>query len=513
MGHTDIPLEPLVYSVSRGESRGHSCTRYAAWLTIAAALLLIVTLPLVTWLPGTTWHDQQRIGQVLALTLTVLGIALLVGTGVIRPAPLLDRARRRLVALVIAGAILSTFVAHDPQWAFTEVALGLSCLGLAWVVATLRRCCGVLVDRLLLAALAMTCAGLLVRFVVAYVAAICGEVRVLNAWLLLDGFSNPRFYGQFLTLALPLLVTSLLATGELRRYTWIAVVLTVLAWTVAIASGTRGTWLGLACAAVMLAFIGRVGRRWAMLQAAAACAGATLFWLMLTVVPDALGMVVTHHATSRMSMSLSGREIIWSQAIAEALRHPLLGIGPMQLAGLPNGVAAHPHQAWLQWAAELGVPSALLVSTLVGYGAFRLVPVLRALATSRQEQDVLRLCLTGSMVAALSQAMVDGVLVMPYSQLWLALLAGWLVGLQPPFASQAFVARSTPQAVPWPALSAWLAIFTASVVMLNFVVVRDYSHLAQREKTFACTFGIHSQPRFWAQGVIDRSLAQQKCHP
>lgn len=241
--------------------------------------------------------------------------------------------------------------------------------------------------------------------VAAYLAAVLGEDRIFDAWLLVDGFSNPRFYGQFLTLALPMLAAPLLMQGGTRRYAPMAGLLIVLMWTAAITSGTRGTWLGMACAALVLVCVGPVGRRWVALQGVGAIAGVGLFWLALTVVPDWLGASVSHHAASKLSTpALSGREIIWRRIIEAALSHPLLGIGPMQLANLPNGVAAHPHQAWLQWAAELGLPSALLVTWLVLRGARALFPVLRARAGSTREQDVLRLCLAGSVVAALAQS-------------------------------------------------------------------------------------------------------------
>lgn len=91
-----------------------------------------------------------------------------------------------------------------------------------------------------------------------------------------------------------------------------------------------------------------------MLHVAAACVGVVLTWIMTTVIPTVLDMSVAHHAASKLTTSLSLRDIIWTQAIKEALSHPLLGIGPMQLADLPNGVAAHPHQAGysgqLNWA-------------------------------------------------------------------------------------------------------------------------------------------------------------------
>lgn len=483
----------------------HRCGAFLAhWIPsvlLVAVLVLVSTLPLVNWLQDASWHDQQRVGQVLALLLAVCGAALAIGPGDLRPTPLLDKAGRRLIALVVAAAIVSAVFARQSLWALTEVALGLGCLGLAWIVANLRRRHGTVADHVLLATLFFTCAGLMARFVAAYLAGLLGDERVLNAWLLVDGFSNPRFYGQFLTLALPLLVAPLLSRGHLRRYALIAGALTLLAWTAAITSGTRGTWLGLACAAVILACISPNGRRWALLQAAAAATGAVLFWLSLTVIPDVLGMSVAHHAVSRFSSSLSGREIIWSQAIEVALRHPLLGIGPMQLADLPNGVAAHPHQAWLQWAAEFGLPSVLLVTWLVVRGASRLFPELRMRTRSEKEQDILRLCLTGSVVGALTQSMVDGVLVMPYSQLWLTLLTGWLIGLQPPTAPYG-VLRSASSSPPSRALFLGLAGFAAAVLVLCFVVVRDYPSLRQREEVFAMTLGGNFQPRFWAQGII-----------
>ncbi|MDP0977746.1 hypothetical protein, partial [Klebsiella pneumoniae] len=51
----------------------------------------------------------------------------------------------------------------------------------------------------------------------------------------------------------------------------------------------------------------------------------------------------------------------------------------------------------------------------------------RMLSTERA--DLLRLCLLAALIAALVQSMVDGVIVMPNSQVWLALVVGWLMAL------------------------------------------------------------------------------------
>jgi len=508
---TSSSLSTSLSALAPDRVHAWAASRRLASLLMFAALALVATLPLVAWLKDATWHDQQRVGQTIAMALSVVSATIAFGPGRLQPPPLLNSARRQLLAVLIAAGFVSACLAHESLWGFVELALWVGSLGVAWVVATMRRLHGAAVDRILMVVLFFTCAGLMARFVAAYLAAIIGGGSSLNAWLLVDGFSNPRFYGQFLTLALPLLLVPLLVSGDLRRHAAVAGVLVVFAWTAAIASGTRGTWLGLALAAVFLSWIGKAGRRWAGLQIAAAVAGVALFWIALTVVPDVLGIRIEHHAASRVNASLSQRDIIWRQAIEVAIQNPLLGIGPMQLADLPNGVAAHPHQAWLQWAAELGVPSALLVTWLVLCGGRTLMPVLRARAKSTQEPDVLRLCLTGAIVGALTQSMVDGVLVMPYSQLWVALLGGWLIGLQPQAAPSNSAASAT-RAASRRLLSLWLAAVGASVVMLSIVVVRDYPHLAEREEAFATTFGGHFQPRFWAQGVIARTLHEANPH-
>lgn len=356
------------------------------------------------------------------------------------------------------------------------------------------------IDHILLATLFFTCAGLTARFLVTYVAALFSGDSTFNSWLLLDGFSNPRFYGQFLTLALPLLVAPLLTRGPLRRYAPAACVLAVLVWLIAITSGTRGTWLGLGVAAAVMIWLGAASRRWVVWQCAVAAAALTLFVIFIVALPTALGMQLENSAVGRLTTSLSERGPLWQAAIDAIVHHPLLGIGPMQFAALPGLNAAHPHQAWLQWAAEWGLPSALVVTWLVLWGALCVLRVLRARPNSREESDVLRVCLAGALVASLTQAMVDGVIVMPYTQLWLALLAGWLAGLHPVQPADAKTGAAVKPKVLtylWP-LAAWIA-----VGLLLFVVVRDYPNLAQHEQATALEAGSsYYKPRFWLQGVI-----------
>lgn len=76
-----------------------------------------------------------------------------------------------------------------------------------------------------------------------------------------------------------------------------------------------------------------------------------------------------------------------------------------------------------------GDSSTLCVAGLALYGLGTTAVLLRKRALSMESVDLMRLCLFASLVGALAQAMVDGVIVMPYSQLWLAIIVGWLLAL------------------------------------------------------------------------------------
>lgn len=61
----------------------------------------------------------------------------------------------------------------------------------------------------------------------------------------------------------------------------------------------------------------------------------------------------------------------WRKCLRAAWQHPVLGIGPMHYAWPPFDFmkAAHPHNAFLQWLAEWGVPSTAIMSGLAICGS------------------------------------------------------------------------------------------------------------------------------------------------
>ncbi len=436
-------------------------------------------------------HDSQRIFQIASI------LGLLMATVLSSPVGhkllYLRHARIVIITLVVL-AFGSVSLANQPTWGAAELALVASCIGSSLIIAQRRRELGNRLDRLLRMLVIILCTLKCVQFGAGLLAALTCGYQTLDTDMLLEGFSNKRFYGQFQTFTLPLLAFPILAVLTKPAAKKWAFILLSCWWVIAICGGTRGTWLGMAGAAAVLAFCGIQGWRWIGWQALAVLAGTAAFWLLFSLLPSKLGIEVVNFAGDRLSTSLSAREIIWHQAWEMIKERPLLGFGPMHFADIPNPVAAHPHQAILQWACEWGIPSTLLVMWLVSKGLWATFRLIRAKHRSTEPVDLLRVCLFASLIGALTQSMVDGVIVMPYSQLWLAIVVGWLIGIHE-FSTEPPAARAIAQ-------KGWVAILTLAVGYLGYIAVRDAPNLEEREQAYIQEHGGRFQPRFWMQGVI-----------
>ena len=456
--------------------------RGSVFLVLALSLLLLgITLSF-------SGHDWQRVMQVgVGVGGLLYGLATPVGR-------LLDKPTAIGLALVFGLGLISSSLAHQPLWALTEWALMLTCGVIAAAFARLRRNGDQTLDHALILFVLLLCLIKTLQYGYAGVLAFTSGKLTLDTDLLLSGFSNKRFYGQFQTITLPLLALPLLLPSTSRLMRGLVFALLCAWWLIAISGGTRGTWLGIGVAALVLAFLGAAGRRWLVWQVAALCGGLFLYWLLFTVLARYLGLEIASLSSDRLTTNLSGREVIWWQAWDMIRERPLLGFGPMHFADIPNPIAAHPHQAILQWASEWGVPSALCVSLLALRGGWAALRVIHRQGSTGAPQDLLRLCLFAALLGAAVQAMVDGVIVMPYSQLWLALVVGWLMALHP---------WRAPVVEPIPLMHrAWQVAAVLAVALLVFVVYRDLPGSTERSQHYIDIAKGNLQPRFWVQGVI-----------
>lgn len=371
---------------------------------LVAVLGLTALLPLVRFYE-ISWYDQHRIGQIFIFFL--VGVFFLLYRG-----PYISFGKWGWAwAAVIALGMLSSALSANKVAGFTEVGLLVCSIGLATFIATLHLRWPTETRLCFLLALRLTCYGLVLQFYVIYLAALLHPDLYFHPWMLIDGFSNVRFQGQFFTMALPVLLVA--TWGQPTRHSNVLRALDT--WVVlsgvcmVVIAGTRGTLAAWAITSVIFAFGGPNLRRIALWMVACLVGGLLLGPVLMEFLPGgAKGL-----RTSVESLTgLSSREVIWGLALDAIRENPWLGIGPMGFADIPNKVAAHPHQALLQITAEWGIITGGLISALI-------IITLGNSFNNRHNIEFV-FCLT----CAIIQSMVDGVLVTPFSQLFLSIMFG-----------------------------------------------------------------------------------------
>lgn len=462
-------------------------------------LVIIGLLPLVGPLGGLHWHDQQRIGQVLVFTLTLLPLGLaFFGHGTKSVIVLPELVNKLLFAILILG-LCSSLRAAYPLWSLVEISLYVGCVTLGWFFAQSREKIGKEhFDRLLLAFIFFFCSAMILQYLVAYVSLLTSGDKVIYVKALLSGFSNIRFYGHVSTLTLPLLVVPLLVKGNNPKVRLITFAGLVVWWSIAIAGGTRGTWLSMACAVVFMSCISRLGRRWAIWQIAGALAGFALFYFMMSWIPSKFGHPVYNHAAERLTTTLNGRDQMWLRALAIIKAHPLLGAGPMHYAHSVPPNFAGPHQAVLLWASEWGLPATACILVVTYMAAMRILREIRRQSLSLSNADVLYFCLATSLFSAGVQAMVCRVVTMPYTHLWLTIVGGYLFALDG--------VKSTHRTAGSRWLKVWSVVSFIAVLFLTGTVSLQAPQLNFRLDAYVQCFksqkGLFLSPRFWVQGLI-----------
>lgn len=468
------------------------------------------------WFDLIHWHDSQRVLECLLLAAAasafvldraMRGRILLQASRLGWPAILLGLAALALGAVSAASSGLARF-------GLLEVAL-LPLLGLLSLsLMSVRARHGRSFDIAALTVAAIVCTILVTQFMGAYAAMLFSGTGIYPENLYRGGFSNPRFLGQVHTMLLPLLAAACLHPGLPLRWRAVVAAVLVLSLVMALLTASRATWYAWSAATVAVLVLSRP-RAFAILpvQLAAVAAAGAAFYLMF-VLPSAFipgwDFDAARASFDRLGqpMTLSMRDVLWTRALELVAAHPLLGIGPMGGAMDMNRVAAHPHNALLQVASEWGLPAAaLLCAAFAGIG-WRLARGLAAAspaacpaapaspATPLETDPHLRAGLAIALLGIAIHAAVDGVVVMPYTQMVLAAVAGWSAAVLLP---DAIRRRPHPAGVPLAA-----ALVGAALLALANGVLPEVFLLVEREEDFARAYSSFdaSMPRFWAHGWL-----------
>lgn len=273
-----------------------------------------------------------------------------------------------------------------------------------------------------------------------------------------------------------------------REFITRSIATTIFQWMVLIALAGRGSWVAAAfaygvaflCFSEYSAIIKK--------QIVFIIYGFLLYIALFYLVP-LLFFPETGHLPSGLRSGLSAREKIWTIAWNMALQNPWLGAGPLHFSSVWNHIAAHPHQAILQWLAEWGFIATILALIIIYFGIRKGFDFIR---NNEKKEKYLDVAIWISLVSGLVLAQVDGVFAMPYSEGWFAIIAGLGVGRW-----------GDKHAIQNLGIK-WIYIIIACFVFIIIlsIVLFDVPHLYSSQTGFWKYHNIGSPPRFWDQGWI-----------
>lgn len=405
-------------------------TWWARWRTGGASAALLAAIGANFLLSG--GHDVQRALQAVFL-FAFAAVMLARPARLGRALPTGAIASGSLAGFFVLGALASLF-AFSARFALYEVATLLLLLLAALAVA------GEIADAgddgivRVLQALAGICLLYGFKVAVVYVSVFAIGVQP-DAGDFTPGFSNYRFFNHTQTATLPLLVAlgMLAPRGAGMHRVWF--LLAALWWALLAVTSARGTAVGLV-AGCIAALALRRRHAWPFVKSMAltAAGGVAVYAVFFILVPVAAGFhpfgLFAQVIERSVADPASGRMALWSRALGLIAQHPLLGVGPLHFAHYAGeaSMAAHPHDWVLQIGAEWGVPALLCFCAALGAGALALARSGERIAPADGRNQAILAALLASGAAIVCDGLVSGVLVMPQSQLAIALYIGCAAG-------------------------------------------------------------------------------------
>ena len=448
-------------------------------MALAVAVAYLAIMPLMPL--AASAHDAGRLLQLAVLAVAALLTLFYVEA---RNTSLPDE-----VKFCAMGCLLlfvpSVIAASDRIAAAQEVALILGLAGLA-----LQACYALRSGSItwVYVGLLGGCGAHLLLITGVYAAALV-DGGPLDARQLHIGFDNPRFFNHVQTLVVPVLLGwSVAASSRLQRHTALTVASLQFAWL--FMDLARASLLSLAVATLWFGWVGAASlwRRLLLCLAGGAAIYATLF----VGLPAVLGRSWSGQFADVQELSNAhSRELLWGAALELIQAHPWLGSGPMHFAALAHPKGAHPHNLYLQWAAELGLPSLLLLLLLF------VSPLWRASAALRQtprNSSPMTAALSAALLAALVDAVFSGNFVMPISQVCIAVVYGLLLASLP----------STRRILnPWLSRPV-LALLLASQIWLCMQAWQQWHYDPPRVSASSPVAAAEQKPRprFWRYGWL-----------
>jgi putative inorganic carbon (HCO3(-)) transporter len=249
-------------------------------------------------------------------------------------------------------------------------------------------------------------------------------------------FSNVRFFNQYQLWTISLFTLGI--THFRFKYSilnYLVMFAVVSWWTLLFASLGRGTILSLLIATLITQRVYRgLAFSFLRLQIFLAIAGLFIYLFLFRLLPcfypeaDKLGSSAFTATVFRYTTK--DRLYLWEQALRMIQEHPFFGVGPMHYSWYSNPIAAHPHNSILQLAAEWGLPATFIALFFIGYGLYCWITKVNyvTLQNIPVDNQQLPIILFFTLTTNICYSLVDGVIVMPLSQIMMAVVVGLMLG-------------------------------------------------------------------------------------
>lgn len=398
-------------------------------LIILAFFCLISLSPSLNIIPKslilTSFHDSQRLLELVLVGLILLHNILF--TNRESPSSYSQPMRYGFYTLITL-AIASSYLAKSPRHALIEISLFAGLAYLTVLTVRLYRDNDTLLIKQLTYAFWASILLYMVSFYVGYITATIFNTPV--KWPNpLTGFSSIRSFNQYQLWTLGLITLPLLAFDFKSTYTrrWLHVGI-IFWWVLLFYSASRGAlfawFLGMLVTAVIYK---KLAWPFIRLQLMHITAGFFSYELLFKIIPSLRSSALV--TGTIMRDTTNDRIELWQQCFNLIQDHPIFGVGPMHFAWVSR-LSAHPHNSVLQIMAEWGLPAALLILAIAGYG---LVCWLKRVNTENLQAETklnsnLAIVLFFTIATSAAYSLVDGVIVMPISQVMMFTFIGLMIG-------------------------------------------------------------------------------------
>lgn len=367
-------------------------------------------------------HDSQRLLEFLLLTLVLLHSIAIINDP---PCHIFNQSMRYVLYVLLALAIISSLLATSVRHAMIEISLFAGLIYLTLFIAHSYN------ERLIKWLIITIWVGIVLYMVAFYVGYISANIfRTTIYWPdPLTGFSNIRSFNQYQLWTLGLITLPILTFDFKNTYTrfWIHLGLGCW-WGLLFYSASRGALLACFIGLLLTAAIYRK-LAWPLirLQLIYITTGFLSYQILFQLIPYLRGFTIV--TGTIMRDTISDRIELWSQSLNLIQNNPAFGISPMHFAW-HNPISAHPHNSMLQLMAEWGLPAALLALCIAGYGLFCWLKKfnITTIQTETKLNRSLAIVLFFTIVTNAMYSLVDGVIVMPISQVMMFTFIGIMLG-------------------------------------------------------------------------------------